>query len=389
MAAPQKLGLDVVIDKHTGNLVTLEVNGLQSGYKGLKNLGEDLAFEIMAIIGKKYRDQKILINPRVHEFYGRGENLIHFWILRQEFEVELVFSPSIEGKISQKELEMLVGGQLKEYSALVGFGSCLEAVDCPQKMINSPAVELLTENKFIQYELLKDIPELNMPETILIDQQINLLSITELQKKYGKLVKKEINSYGGKGIEIIDKDKVNFQCCPGLEFFDWPRDKVVNLPVPILKREDSARSKMEFSKRTQETLEVRQALLDLDYRIRIDGRILQKFVDTLPVISEETGQPHYARARLIWFGKYLSGYWGLSVEPIEVKKSYNLIVNYNSSRKAQRFTKEEEIIFEDYAQKIVPRILKKIKPFEENVEAYQNITRKHFEQATAGRPGNF
>ena len=66
------------------------------------------------------------------------------------------------------------------------------------------AIHYLTKNKFVQYELLKNISKVNLPETIIIDQQININKIIELQQKYGRIVKKKISMSGGFGVKVID-----------------------------------------------------------------------------------------------------------------------------------------------------------------------------------------
>lgn len=101
--------------------------------------------------------------------------------------------------------------------------------------------------------------------------------------------------------------------------------------------------------------------------------ILQKFIPSKPIRSKETGKEHHARARLLWCGEYLGGYWTLSQNPISDKTSQNKIVNYCTTKTAQKFNPGEERLFKQYAETVVPKILQKAEQHKQDLTIYEKI----------------
>ena len=107
---PQKLGLDVVIEKSTDNIITIEINGENSGYQGLKDLGEDLSDRIINIIGTSLEGQTILVRSQaLIEFIIQKDDVQKFKKLREDYGITLIFAPIISGKPSLKDLETAIG----------------------------------------------------------------------------------------------------------------------------------------------------------------------------------------------------------------------------------------------------------------------------------------
>ncbi|MDP3734141.1 MAG: hypothetical protein Q8R37_02840 [Nanoarchaeota archaeon] len=429
MKLPQKLGLDVVVDRHTGNLVTLEVNGVFSGYQGLKALGRDLMPDIINIIGTCFENQRILVNPCIHEFYGEAITSGDLKDLKKYYNIDVVYSPLTPKPLPQYLLETVLGS-FDRFDGIIGFGEYLTKSNCQSRMINSPAVELLTQNKFLQYHLLKNIPPLNMPETVLIDGFVHLPVTAALVEKYGKLVHKPLDGSQGNGIRIFTNK--NFQHYKEFieEYLESSQeehkyisylqtiksiqllveqqmeDKLKSIILSITSLDGKGEENVNRSFHPDAELgqemeksyivlterhEERESEIDdfLRQRLKNNAVLLQKCVETLPVIAEDTAQPHYACARLIWFGDYLGGYWKLSAKPIDADDERNAIVNYSTAKKAQRFTTEENNIFRRYAKEIVPQILETVEPFETNEKMYKTILFNEFKNSLLRNPKLF
>src|SRR3989344_8248725 len=198
-AMPQKLGLDVVVDRLKGELVTLEANGLFSGYQGMNNLGYFPQKRIITKIGQLAEGGSILVHPDVLEF-GDSATRRNFKALRRYFNTKIIFSPFITRVISREELEEILNQQLASFRAIIGLERYLRTIGCYfppgnpilNRMINRPTLEFLTANKYAQYLALGKIPELNLPETIIADKELNYFSICDLAAKYGKLALKPL-----------------------------------------------------------------------------------------------------------------------------------------------------------------------------------------------------
>lgn len=422
MKLPQKLGLDVVVDKHTGNLVTLEVNGIFSGYQGLNALGRDLMPDIINIIGTCFENKRILVNPYTHEFYGEAITSGDLKDLKKYYNIDVIYSPLTPKPLPQYLLEKVLGS-FDQFDGIIGFGEYLTKSNCQQRMINSPAVELMAQNKFLQYHLLKDIPNLNMPKTVLIDGFVHLPVTTALVEKHGKLVHKPLDGSQGNGISIIttknfqrhkefieehlessQEEKKYFAYLQTIKSIQLQLERQIEekLNVMILSVIDSSNNdegkesvdiilEQEIDKSYQILTErhderERETDVFIQQRLKNNGLLLQKYVETLPVIAEKTGQPHYACARLIWFSDYLGGYWKLSSEPIDSDNEWNPIVNYSTSHHAQRFTTEEEEIFISYAEEVVPKILQAVEPYETNGWVYKIILFDEFKNSLLQNP---
>lgn len=352
---PQKLGLDVVVEQSTGNLVTVEINGEDSGYDGLTSLGVNVSDRITRILGSALkRGQSILVN--------RGSAVIdknQIGKLRDEFGISANFSLLVDGRVKLDVLEAGLGTSLEDFAGLVGFGSYLLDSGLDARMINSPAVELVTQDKLLQYELLKDIEELNLPQTWFFSEAVFPTFLEELQMKYGRLVKKERHGSQGHGVTVVEGDKFH---------------------TPTIVR--MAQFAHKLNPESAEKLERRLM------KIEETGVLIQRFVDTRSVIYEKTGQPHFGRARLIWFGGYVGGYWALSAKPVDDNRLSNAIVNFSRSHLSQQFTPEEAKMFGEYAEQVVPLVLQRLSPYNGRTGEYKGIEERLMREAILKRPSD-
>lgn len=386
---PQKLGLDVVVNKNSGELVTLEINGEMSGYKGLLKHGRDVSRKILDKLGDRCKKSRILVSPYMIEFSTPLE-IMNPKYLQCFYRIKTEYTPRFtEGRrISVDELEYLFG-KLSSFKAILGLADKLvlpedkeRSYNITKKMINCPGLELITRNKLAQYVYLKDVPELNMPETIVLDVGVNKDEFIGLVQKYGKVVRKLNDSNQGIGVLILDESSA-------ISFLEMMVSAELS---ELIDGEDAINDRG-----IQDiTLRYNSGTLDRDHdpvkqlkrRIMTHGLLLQRYVDTLPVRSNETGQPHYARARLLWFGEYIGGYWGLSKDPIEGSDNDNQIVNYCRTGRSELFTPEEETIFKEYAEKVVPEILKRTQKLSSDA-VYNRILTAKYLKALRGEPDLF
>ena len=381
-AMPQKLGLDVVVDRLKGELVTLEVNGLFSGYQGMNDLGYFPEKRIITKIGQLAEGGSILVHPDVLEFRDSATRR-NFKALRRRFNTEIIFSPFITQVIFQEELEEILNQPLASFQGIIGLEKYLITADgypltgdnpLPNRMINRPLLEFLTANKYTQYLVLGKIPELNLPETIIADEELNYFSICDLAAKYGKLVQKPLTGCCGQGVGIIKEKSLN----------QLLQEMFKNYTAQGLSSGNGKAIRSNWQIRRLMADNPEEAKFIAQERFLNSGVVVQRYVETMPVISQETGQPHFARARLLWFGEYLGGYWALSKEPITDSSESNLIVNYCNTRKAQRFTEQEEEIFNEYANTVFPKIIQAARGLESSVVDFENKIVSQYLNALAG-----
>ena len=224
-------------------------------------------------------------------------------------------------------------------------------------MINSPAVELVTQDKLLQYELLKDIEGLNLPQTWFFSESAFPTFLEELQRKYGRFVKKERHGSQGHGVTVVEGDKSH---------------------TPAIVR--IAQFAHKLNPESAEKLDRRLI------KIEEIGVLIQRFVNTLPIIYEKTGQPHVGKARLIWFGEYVGGYWALSANPISDANPKNAVVNFSRSGISQQFTPEEAKMFREYAEQVVPLVLQRLSQYNGRTGEYNGIEERAMREAILKRP---
>ena len=336
---PQKLGLDVIVEQSTGNLVTVEINGEDSGYDGLTSLGVNLSDRILQIMGSALRGQHILVNP--------GSAVIdknQIGKLSGEFGISAVFSPLVNRHVKRKVLETILGTSLEDFAGLVGFRAYLLDSKLDIKMINLPAVELVTQDKLLQYELLKDIEVLNLPQSWFFSESAFPTFLDELLGHYGILVKKERHGSQGHGVTVVKGDKSH-------------------TPAIVRMAQFAHKLNPESAKKLDRRL----------MEIEETGVLIQRFVDTQPIIYKKTGQPHFGRARLIWFGEYLGVYWALSAKPVGDNMPSNAIVNFSRSHLSQEFTPKEAKMFGEYAEQVVPLVLQRLSQYTGRTSEYKRI----------------
>jgi len=415
LGSMQRLGLDVVIERDSGNLVTLEVNGEMSGYRGLQKLGKNPDIKIIEQIGRTFYRGKILAHPYFIELSGDKDGIINHHLLKKRHGLTIVYTPLLleQNKISLQELGKICG-PLEGFDLLLGLSKYLylakdsePKVYLPDdnerkemvvsKMINQPGLEYLTGNKLAQYVLLKDIEGLNMPETVLIDRQFNAQQVLEMLDKYGCLITKPINGRCGIGVIVLEPEIYGRQLSQAI------KDKLVQFQINYSRFMEQIKINVKenvlLSKRLASTERFpekdRESLVK---RLNQSGTLLQRKVETRPVISGETRQPHYARARLIWFNGYIGGYWALSAQPVNEASNgssssnydpqQNCIVNYCNTHKAQDFTVQENARFKEYAELIVPQIINKTR-FYTDSSAYDLLTERAFIKAITDQPDLF
>lgn len=399
---PQKLGLDVVVEKETDRLVTLEINGERSGYYGLVSVGEDLSWRIMQIMGESLRGRKILVNTNIfHEFIPSPFTVENMKRLREEYGVVLGFAPNLLVPLSAEQFEAATGVALADYGALIGFGRYIRDSGLDERMINTPSVELVTWDKLLQYALLQKVPGLNMPETRYFDTRYSLAAMRKFQSRHGTVVQKPRHGSQGNGVSVLKENEFGLttiiefplQGFTRLELFKKfgykGRDNDAAMNAFIL--ELSKRNKGDATSLVSEVL--RNNSLSLPFslfsflyanapefaherakaRLDVHGTLLQRFIETEPVVHEETGEPHFAKARLLWFGEYLGGYWALSSNPVSRATRDDFIINYSKTFVAQRFTPEEAERFRRYAESVVPKVLRTLAPQSGKLREYESI----------------
>ena len=405
LGSMQRLGLDVVIERDSGNLVTLEVNGEMSGYRGLQSLGKNPNLKIIEQISRTFNGGRILVHPYFIELSGDKDGIINHHFLKKRHGLTIVYTPLLleQNKISLQELEKICG-PLEGFDILLGLSKYLylpkegeQKERAASRMINHPGLEYLTKNKLAQYILFKDIEGLNMPETVLIDEQFNLPLIMELLDKYGCLITKPINGRCGQGVRVIEHETYLQRLSQAISYklSEFRTNPNLFLKQIIIDEKEQKQVYNMLSGAEQSTEKIRE---DLVKRLNQSGTLLQRKIETQPVISGETGQPHYARARLIWFNGYIGGYWALSAQPVNEASNgssssnydplQNCIVNYCNTHQAQDFTAQENAKFKEYAELIVPQIINKTK-FYTDSGAYDSLTEFSFIKALADQPDLF
>src|SRR3989338_5272653 len=115
---PQKLSLDVVVEKDTRKLHIVEVNGLMSGYSGM-GFAPDIAKKIYDRIGDALRDKLVLINP--HNFLESQLYVLNVEIFAdflKNYGVKPVYTPPILEGMKVEYLERALGYSLGDFDAL-------------------------------------------------------------------------------------------------------------------------------------------------------------------------------------------------------------------------------------------------------------------------------
>jgi hypothetical protein len=107
----------------------------------------------------------------------------------------------------------------------------------------------------------------------------------------------------------------------------------------------------------------------------------QQFIESELVENPQTGKPHFAKARLIWFDGYQGGYWALSKHPAGEEPQTNPIVNYCNGRNARAFTPEENERFTQYANRVVPVINGTVKPFIGNTRKLNGVLKEIYRES--------
>ncbi len=374
---PQKISLDVIIEKQTESQVTCEINGENSGYQGLTVLGDGLSHSIIGMMGNALRGQNILVNPAFSELYFARGTLGR---LRSEFGITVTFSQLIPQPIEPEEFEAEFGKSFYGFDAVLGFGNCFVGSGLEERMINSPAVEIPTWDKLVQYELLKDIPGLNLPETWSFnDGPRTYQMLHKLQETYGKLVWKPRTGAWGAGIVVVTPENITDIISSLLE--SSLRKASEAAPEPLKNQLDTisfgGNSGLYDAKEQQgnglKWVLTRTSLETIKVSRAVASTIIQRFVETEPVVYEKTGERHHASARLIWFGEYLGGYWRLSANPISDKDPMNAILNFTRNKLSQKFTPEEAEMFRAYAESVVPPILQRLSLYNGRVEEYERV----------------
>ncbi|GEM_PF-7116230 len=365
---PQKLGLDVLIERGTGRLVTVEINGQYSGYQGLQTLEptEDKGMQLVETLGEHVRGGQVLISPLFQEFYDSEDRIQRLL----SYGARVTWGPPIGHQTTPDAYQELLGQPLSSFDAILGIGSYVQGSGLDERMINTPSLELMTCNKILQYHLLRNVKGLNMPRTWLFDTVYSANKIRELLRRHGELVGKVLEGIQGNGVHVINMDNIDeyaeFYTSAEIDFRVFERHgyegsiidtKSLRSFVLSLLAQNPAKAVDLFNERYEKQFLV----------------AIQRFVQTIPVICQETGEAHHARARLLWFGGYAGGYWALSSHPASSNHTDNTIVNYTRTGKAQAFTPEQERIFKAYAETVVPRVLATATEYNNRTITYKQI----------------
>ena len=360
----------------------------------MKDLGEDLSDTILDVIGTTLDGQTILVRSgALSEFIIRKDEVQKFKKLREDYGITLITAPFISGKSSIEDLETAIGNPIGDFGGLLGFGSYLDNSSIDTMMINSPAIESLTEDKLIQYTLLKDVPGLNMPQTWLIDEQFYPQYLPELQKIYGTLVNKPRYGKQGKTINLFDANITEYITNEMILMYseNKHRRRFRRTIRSLLKRVYNPDKNIKINSKEHERIaklyesNPEHAIEETKKRFDYHARLFQTVVETQPVKYNETGDLHYASARLIWFGEYLGGYWRLSENPVGSDDPSGPIVNYSISHLGQKFTPEETAMFKQYAEQVVPPISSIAAGYNGNSSGYKDLEHKMLKEMILGK----
>lgn len=385
---PQMVSLDVMVERGTRKLITAEINGERSGYQGLVALGTDLSEPILNVIGDSLPKGRLLVNPLTFEEFSLSKGtLAPLQRLWQERRVTVAYLP-LRIPLSVGEFQSASGINLQDYDALFGFGMFLREPGMDERMTNAPAVELAANDKLLQYELLRDIPELNIPESWFFDSVAHLDRLARLMQAHGKTLVKPRHGMQGNGIRLLEVELAHYLASEVSKI--RPKPKVI-FTGRGQESQSHGNQKVTFRlvyKDLSSPLEAISKLYEADLsaarsaareRLEEYGIFVQKFIETEPVRDSDDGQPHFAAARLLYFGGYLGGYWRLSSKPVSDADPLNAIVNFSRSGKAQRFTPEEAEMFKGYGERIFPLILGRLFQYNGRLEAYAAIEDKVFQ----------
>ncbi len=223
-------GLDIIVDKE-GQRHILEINGVNSGMNGFKEIYGDNRVEekVFDMLQEKYG--KISINfggYKARRFKKRHPILSNIMddiiaigiktpgyrkLLALMFENQVVKSDKAhidwikETNKSSRKIENKIRFELYNGQESTVFNASNERV--PHKTVNPYVNQELTNNKFLQYWLLKDT-ELkdNLPRSTLVGLGITdeneLYQILESAEKF---ILKPVLGYCGKGVKLLDKDE--------------------------------------------------------------------------------------------------------------------------------------------------------------------------------------
>lgn len=368
---PQKIGLDVAIEKSSGKQCTIEINGQHSGHQGLVDLqpGRNVRRELLDRFGRPLTGSRILVHPEFPEFYVSKDTWQDVEAFRKAYGIEVVYAAPNPRPIPY---EMYRHGSGQDFGDFRGIFGMTHVADSgfDDRMINAPALEAITCNKMLQYVLLKDIEGLNMPHTVLMYRLFDSKEMERLAVACGKIVTKPINGSQGQNVNVRGKSRTEKKVARSafrLMRADMRRDLAKlgydgsKFDTPSARRFILAR----YQEKPAETV----AFLK-DQLTRIWGTCVQPFIETQPVRSDKTGEDFFACARLLWCDGYVGGYWRLSAWPISAGLSENAVVNYHTSHNGQLFKPEEDAAFRAYAERIVPQILAKAQSYENRPAAY-------------------
>ena len=350
---PQKLGLDVVREKGTGRLVTLEINGINSGYSGLDRLGESPKERIFQNLGAALAGKKTLIHPSFPRFHEEDvKKLAAFF---QAYRIQPVFSPFLTEPIAASDLEVLCGVSMGDVGAIVGMGDYLFDDGCSPRMINQPVLEQMAGDKALQYKLLREIPLLGFPTSRPFECALDQDLIRGFLQQYGKILYKTRHDARSEGVFVLTPENID-------DFLGFIME-MSELKLDLL-REHGYQGHFFEPKEARDCLRgMYQKNHDEGAKLihrwdETDGILLfQRFVDTEPVADEASGNLHFAKARLLWFGEYVGGYWALSGHPADHPHDQAAVVCYSDSHRGKRFSDAEREEFAMYANAVVPAIL--------------------------------
>ncbi len=352
------------------------------------DLGVDTASRIFVTLVEHLQGKRILAHPWFLGLMLEDAYVEYLKILAKYAETSLTFTPYFESgyhhsPITRDDLELWCRTSLDNFDAILGlggdFGHLTGDEELEKKMINTPAVEMITKNKFLQYELLKDIPGLGMPETVLVPVAFAEKHLRRGIEKYGKVVIKPIDESQGEGVMVIDAQELEeykafiYDCLEQLRADLQPQGYNGDWNSLTLQRFIGDHQHEQKIAALIHTLAAKDAIL------------IQPFVSSKPVVKIDSGQEHYARARVLWFGEYQGGYWGLSEHPIaEGESPFNPIVNYCKAKKAQAFTPEENERFRHFAGELVPKVLAKASEFVGRTDQLTALLDQKYKNAVLG-----
>ncbi|MBI2572662.1 ATP-grasp domain-containing protein [Candidatus Woesearchaeota archaeon] len=300
---PQMLGFDIVKERSTGRKVILEINGQMSGYSGIPDPGQRtiMSGEMLMVLADYFPNSRVLANLDILQAVSGPIRPVMFEKTARNLGLEIDnIVLDDEFHKSPQDFESDWGINLRDYGCLLGFGSFFSR-DVGVPMINHPYVEKMTGDKLLLSQVLAEVGGVVIPKTI-----YRRRDLAALRDEFATLVLKPRHGAQGEGVEIVS---------------------------------------------SQGSLERLSTFLSRS------SHIVQGFVESEPVLDPSTGQSHYARARVIWFGKYIGGYWGLSSNPVTPVPTQDAVVNYCRTQKSVPFTSYEEQDFKDFVEDVAPKIV--------------------------------